>query len=89
MWGFSKKATRYGSYPIAEPEKAILDCVYLSLKKGVVPALDEFDLSEINRHQLLDYGQRFPSIVYHHWLEALATAGPTSFEDRLFDGRKP
>jgi predicted transcriptional regulator of viral defense system len=81
-WGFVKKATRYGSYCLAEPEKAILDWVYLNLKGGVSPALDEFNLSKINKHKLLDYAQRFPTTVYRHLLEAIASEAATSFADQ-------
>jgi predicted transcriptional regulator of viral defense system len=80
-WGFVKKTTRYGSYLIAEPEKAILDWVYLNLKDGTSPALDEFDFSKINKHKLLDYAQKFPSTVYHHLIETFASEGATSLED--------
>src|SRR5207302_8069909 len=31
VWGYGIKQFSYGSYPIAEPEKAFLDVVYLSL----------------------------------------------------------
>ena len=40
-WGFIQKRTRYGSYQLAEPEKALLDSVYLALQDGIEPALDD------------------------------------------------
>jgi hypothetical protein len=42
-WGFARKTTRYGSYLIAKPEKAILDWIYLGIRNGAAPALDELD----------------------------------------------
>jgi len=71
-WGFVRKATRYGSYLIAEPEKSILDWIYLGLQNGIAPALDELDLSSVDRPKLLTYARRFPRSTYLHVLPALA-----------------
>jgi predicted transcriptional regulator of viral defense system len=71
-WGFVRKTTRYGGYLIAEPEKAILDWIYLSLQNGVAPALDELDFSGVDRPRLLNYARRFPRSTYLHVLPALA-----------------
>jgi hypothetical protein len=60
----------------------MLPWVYLKLKDGTSPTLDELDLSKINRQKLLDYAQRFLSTVYHLLLEAIASGGATSFEVR-------
>jgi predicted transcriptional regulator of viral defense system len=70
-WGFVRKTTRYGSYLIAEPEKAILDWIYFGIQNGTTPALDEFDLVSVNKSKLLDYARRFPSSTYLHVLPAL------------------
>jgi predicted transcriptional regulator of viral defense system len=70
-WGFVRKTTRYASYLLAEPEKAILDWIYLGFQNGTAPALDELDFTGINRPKLLDYARRFPSSVYRHLLPAL------------------
>jgi hypothetical protein len=35
-WGYEEKATRYNKYLIAEPEKALLDGVYLSRQEGLL-----------------------------------------------------
>lgn len=72
-WGFIKKRTRYGSYQIAEPEKGLLDWIYLSLQEGLAPALDELDFARLSRAKLVQYAQRFPSTVYKHLLPTLAT----------------
>lgn len=74
-WGYIRKPTRYGSYLIAEPEKAILDWLYLSLQDGIIPDLDEFDFSHLDRSKLLDFARKFPSTVYRHLLPALAMGG--------------
>jgi predicted transcriptional regulator of viral defense system len=72
-WGFVKKQTRYGSYQIAEPEKALLDWIYLNLQEGLAPALDELDFARLSRRKLVQYAQQFPSTVYKHLLPTLAT----------------
>ncbi len=72
-WGYQKKRTRYGSYQIAEPEKALLDWLYLNLQTGVEPAFDELDVSKLSRRKLVEYAQRFPSTVYKLLLPVLAT----------------
>jgi predicted transcriptional regulator of viral defense system len=70
-WGFLRKTTRYGSYLIAEPEKAVLDWIYLGIQNGVAPALDELDFSNVDRSKLLSYARRFPRSTYLHVLPAL------------------
>lgn len=71
-WGFVRKTTRYGSYLLAEPEKAILDWIYLGLQNGTAPALDELDFGGVGRPKLLNYARRFPSSAYLRLLPALA-----------------
>ncbi len=79
-WGFVRKTTRYGGYLIAEPEKAILDCIYLGLQNGTGPALDEIDFSVVDQSKLLNYARRFPQSTYLHVLPALAeSAGAVEF----------
>jgi predicted transcriptional regulator of viral defense system len=72
-WGYKTKITRYGSYQIAESEKALLDWIYLNLQTGVEPALDELDLSKLSRSRLVEYAQRFPSTAYKLLVPILAT----------------
>lgn len=72
-WGFTEKKTRYGAYRIAEPEKALLDWIYLKLQEGLDPALDELDFGHLRRRTLLQYVERFPSTVYKRLLPALAS----------------
>ena len=66
-----RKATRYGTYLIAEPEKAILDWIYFGIKNGAAPAVDELDFGSVDRPKLLNYAHRFPSSIYLHVLPAL------------------
>jgi len=48
---------------IAEPEKALLDALYL-LKRGKLSlALEELDLSGLSPRKLNSYGSRFPRYV--------------------------
>lgn len=44
-WGYEDKSTRYNTYLIAEPEKALLDWIYLNRQEGLPTPLDEFQLS--------------------------------------------
>jgi predicted DNA-binding transcriptional regulator len=71
-WGFREKITRYGKYNIAEPEKALLDWVYLHRKAGSLAAMDEFDLHRLDRARLLQYAARFPGPVKQQIIEAVA-----------------
>jgi hypothetical protein len=48
-WGFQIKRMRHGSYGIAEPEKALLDWVYLQCQEGLPAALDELSPSAIDK----------------------------------------
>jgi predicted transcriptional regulator of viral defense system len=70
-WGFVRKTTRYGSFLIAEPEKAIVDWIYLGIRNGAAPALDELDFSNVNKSTLLKYARRFSSAMYQHVIAAL------------------
>jgi predicted transcriptional regulator of viral defense system len=72
-WGFIQKRTRYGCYNIAEPEKALLDFVYLSLQEGYKqPSLDELDFSRLDRAKLNDYLRKYPTSVRKALLPELA-----------------
>lgn len=72
FWGFIEKRTRYSKYRIAEPEKALLDWIYLCLQEGFAPSLDELDFKRIDRPKLLDYAKQYPSTVLKLLLPALA-----------------
>jgi len=48
---------------IAEPEKALLDQVYLVSRGRRMLAIDELDLRGINKKQLNEYAVRFPDYV--------------------------
>jgi predicted transcriptional regulator of viral defense system len=72
-WGFVQKRTRYGIYKIAEPEKALLDFVYLALQEGNKnPSLDELDFSRLDRKKLNRYLSRYPASVRKALLPELA-----------------
>lgn len=67
------------SFLIAEPEKVILDWIYLGIQDGTAPALDELDFGSVDRAKLLNHARRFPSSTYLHVLPALVeTAVPKS-----------
>jgi len=73
FWGFVEKRTRYASYNIAEAEKALLDWVYLSLRGGTNPPLDELDFKLLSRSKLVKYAQKYPRSVLTLLLYPLAT----------------
>jgi hypothetical protein len=71
-WGFVEKQTRYAKYPIAEPEKALLDWVYLSLKKGASPTFDEIDFKVLDKRKLVKYAVKYPGTVRNVLTHSLA-----------------
>jgi len=62
-WGFQEKRTRHGSYKIAEPEKALLDWIYLQRQEGLPVVLDELNLKVTDRRKLLKYASNYPNPV--------------------------
>jgi predicted transcriptional regulator of viral defense system len=62
-WGYEEKATRYNKYFIAEPEKALLDWIYLTRQEGLPTPLDELHLQFLSPSKLRDYAVRFPRTV--------------------------
>jgi hypothetical protein len=62
-WGYEEKATRYNKYLLAEPEKALLDWIYLNRQEGLPTPLDEFQLSFLSIPKLRKYADRFPRTV--------------------------
>ena len=60
FWGFEEKRTRDGSYKIAEPEKALLDWIYLQRQEGLPVVLDELNLKVTDRTKLLKYASKYP-----------------------------
>jgi len=73
LWGFEAKRTKYGTYNVADPEKAVLDWVYLLRQQGSPVPTDELDLQRIDRGKLLKYAERFPIPVKQQILEAVAS----------------
>ena len=71
-WGFEAKRTRHGSYRIAEPEKALLDWIYLQRQEGLPTAFDELSLKAIDWKRLLRYSLKFPQSVRSALEEAAA-----------------
>jgi len=63
FWGFEPKQTRYNTYRIAEPEKALLDWIYLSRQEGLPTPLDEINLQFLDVSRLRSYAKRFPRTV--------------------------
>ena len=72
FWGFEEKLTRYGKYNVADPEKALLDWVYLGRQEGSTIHTDELDLQRLDRGKLLQYSAKFPIPVKQQILEAVA-----------------
>ena len=82
-WGYEEKATRYNKYLIAEPEKALLDWIYLSRQEGLPTPLDELHLQFLNLVKLRAYAQRFPRTVSETVRDLLVeTAYPSQYHDQ-------
>jgi predicted transcriptional regulator of viral defense system len=60
-WGFKEKNTRYNKYLIAEPEKALLDWIYLSRQEGLPTPLDEFQLQFCPSRNFANTQRSFPA----------------------------
>jgi len=59
FWGY----TSDGGILRAEPEKALLDFIYLGLKRGEPLDPDEFSLAQVNPNRFFQYAERFPRSV--------------------------
>jgi hypothetical protein len=70
-WGFQEKRTRHGSYKIAEPEKALLDWIYLQRQEGLPMVLDELNL-KVDKRKLLKYASKYPTSVQQTLHSALS-----------------
>jgi predicted transcriptional regulator of viral defense system len=62
-WGYEEKATRYNKYLIAEPEKALLDWIYLTRQEGLPTPFDELQFQFLSAAKLREYAERFPRTV--------------------------
>jgi predicted transcriptional regulator of viral defense system len=71
-WGFIEKQTRYSKYAIAEPEKALLDWIYLTLQAGLKPSLDEIEFKPIDKQKLAKYASKYPGTVRNALMHSLA-----------------
>lgn len=85
-WGYEEKTTRYNKYLIAEPEKALLDWIYLNRQEGLPTPLDEFHLQFLTPAKLRDYAQRFPRTVSETIKDLLVEA---AFPSQNPDDRRP
>jgi predicted transcriptional regulator of viral defense system len=63
FWGFQERKSRYTSYKIAEPEKALLDLIYFRRKDRLPVELDEFNFQHISRSKLIKYAGKYPTTV--------------------------
>lgn len=59
FWGYA----RVDGYLLAEPEKALLDWIYLSARKNFRPPLDELNREHLDLKKLKRYAARFPLFV--------------------------
>lgn len=67
FWGYEKKE----NFLIAEPEKAILDYIYLGTKGLRQLSFDEMDLSALDKAKLVLYSQKFHNHQVTEILERL------------------
>ena len=63
VFGFVKKSTRYNDYHIAEPEKALLDWIYLNRQAGLPTPLDELNLQFLDLKKLQESAAKYPGTV--------------------------
>ena len=63
FWGFEEKRTRYNTYHIALPEKALLDWIYLSRQEGLPTPVDEINIKFLNHRKLREFAEKFPRTV--------------------------
>ncbi len=85
-WGYEEKATRYNNYLIAEPEKALLDWIYLNRQEGLPTPLDELHLQFLTPAKLREYALRFPRTVSETVKDFLVEA---AFPSQNPDDRRP
>ena len=85
-WGYEEKATRYNKYLIAEPEKALLDWIYLNRQEGLPTPLDELHLQILIPAKLREYALRFPRTVSETVKDFLVEA---AFPSQNPDDRRP
>jgi predicted transcriptional regulator of viral defense system len=71
-WGFTRKKTRYGTYNLAEPEKALLDWIYFKSVEGLPIEMDEFRIDGLDRNRLLEGAKKFSAPVRNRILSFLA-----------------
>lgn len=65
FWGFEIEVTANGLYTfLAHPEKALLDLVYLSRRRGTEVWID-LDFSRLDQLRLDEFAARFPATVRH------------------------
>lgn len=83
-WGYEEKATRYNKYLIAEPEKALLDWIYLNRQEGLPTPLDELHLQFLSPAKLRNYALRFPRTVSETIKDLLVE---TAYPSQNFDQR--
>lgn len=76
-WGFEQKRTRHGTYRIAEPEKALLDWIYLQRQEALPTAFDELNLRGVDAKKLHRYALKYPASVRRTLQEALAAYLPS------------
>src|SRR5438874_178748 len=63
LLGLRREETRYIRYLIADPEKALLDWIYLTRQEGPPTPFDELQLQFLDPSKLRQYAQRFPGTV--------------------------
>jgi predicted transcriptional regulator of viral defense system len=82
-WGFQEKRTRHGSYKIAEPEKALLDWIYLQRQEGLPVVLDELNLKVTDHRKLVKYASKYPTSVQQTLQVALREREPSGIHKSI------
>jgi predicted transcriptional regulator of viral defense system len=63
FWGFELRTTRYNTYSVADPEKVLLDWIYLCRQEGLPTPLDEINVQFLDLTKLRSYVKGFPRTV--------------------------
>jgi predicted transcriptional regulator of viral defense system len=79
IWGYELKRTRNGSIPMAEPEKAFLDLIYLALTPRANLEVPHKRTSKwnLNSKKIWEYAKRFDSKPLTNYLRATNIASLT------------
>jgi hypothetical protein len=81
-WGFHEQRTRYGKYNLGEPEKALLDWIYLRRQEGLPAPTDELEVTRLDWAKLIEYSEAYPRPVKQQVLELVVESNLAQHQGR-------